>query len=324
MTLAQIIEHRNRSANDNPYGRMAFIEAGEFAMGSDRHYPEEAPSHRVAVAGFWIDRFPVTNEDFSRFVHDTAHVTVAERDADPADYAGARDDLLVASSVVFRRPKSQVDMANPYNWWRYVPGANWRHPDGPRSTLKGKGRHPVVHVAYEDALAFARWAGKDLPTEAEWEYAARGGLEAQDYAWGSELEPDGRVMANTWHGEFPYRRVPEDHETTSPVGSFPPNGHGLFDMIGNVWEWTSDWYAARHNAPVSSCCSGASTARGAAREASFDPRTPHVKIPRKVMKGGSFLCAPNYCRRYRPAARMAQPIDTSTCHLGFRCVVRHG
>ena len=301
---------------------MVWIEGGSFIMGSDHHYAEEAPAHAVTVDGFFIDRNPVTNEEFSRFVHETRHVTLAERAPDPADYPDALPGMLVPASVVFRKPKAAVDMGNHYNWWTYVPGANWRHPEGPRSTLKGKAKHPVVHVAYEDAVAYAQWAGKDLPTEAEWEYAARGGLDQAEYAWGAEFMPQGRVMANTWQGDFPYRNSRTDgFETTSPVGAFPANGYGLRDMIGNVWEWTSDWYSAHHEAE-GSCCKGLHNPHGGDREASCDPLTRNVKIPRKVMKGGSFLCAPNYCRRYRPAARMAQPIDTATCHLGFRCVVR--
>ena len=299
---------------------MVWIAGGTFTMGSDKHYPEEAPAHEVSVDGFWIDRSPVTNDAFSRFVHDTGYVTVAERVPNAADYPGAKPEMLVAASVVFRRPKEGVDLSNHYNWWTYVPGANWRHPEGRRTSLTGKAAHPVVHVAYEDAAAYASWAGKDLPTEAEWEFAARGGLEGAEFAWGDTFMPGHRQMANTWQGMFPDLHT-NGFESTSPVGHFPPNGYGLNDMIGNVWEWTSDWYETRHKA-ARSCCDGAQNPRGGERERSYDPRTPDVTIPRKVMKGGSYLCAPNYCRRYRPAARMAQPVDTSTCHLGFRCIVR--
>jgi len=300
---------------------MVWIPGGSFRMGSDRHYAEEAPVHSASVEGFWIDRHPVTNQQFSRFVHDTGYVTLAERIPRAEDYPNAKPEFLIAGSVVFRQQKTRVDMGNCYNWWTYVPGANWRHPDGPRSTLKGKAKHPVVHVAHEDVLAYAKWAGKQLPTEAEWEFAARGGLDGAEFAWGDELMPGGRIMANTWQGEFPYlNRAIDGFDGTSPVGSFPPNGYGLVDMIGNVWEWTSDWYQERH-AAVSSCCSSGDSLRGGEREQSFDPQTPDLKIPRKVIKGGSYLCAPNYCRRYRPAARMPQPIDTSTCHLGFRCIL---
>jgi formylglycine-generating enzyme required for sulfatase activity len=214
-----------------------------------------------------------------------------------------------------------VDLRNPHNWWTYVAGADWRHPRGPRSSLQGLWDHPVVHVAFEDAEAYARWIGKDLPTEAEWELAARGGLDGAEFVWGDELAPDGKFQANTWQGEFPWQNTNEDgYEWTAPVGSFAPNGFGLHEMAGNVWEWTTDWYSSSHDGGAAACCAP-SNPRGGTLEESFDPTQP-IKIPRKVMKGGSYLCAPNYCRRYRPAARMAQPIDTSTCHLGFRCIVR--
>ena len=300
---------------------MSFIPGRTFRMGSDAHYPEEAPSHDVTVTGFWIDQHPVTNRDFRRFVDETGYVTSAEKPASAEDYPGAKPEMLVPSSVVFQKPRGVVDMRSHYNWWGYVAGASWRHPQGPGSSLKGLADHPVVHVAYEDALAYATWAQKELPTEAEWELAARGGLEGMEFAWGSDLTPGGRIMANTWQGEFPHKkRKHKKYEWTSPVGSFPANGYGVFDMIGNVWEWTSDYYEP-HFAKPQGCC-GQIDPRGAEREASIDPRSPGVSIPTRVMKGGSHLCAPNYCRRYRPAARMAQPIDTSTSHLGFRCVVR--
>jgi formylglycine-generating enzyme required for sulfatase activity len=299
---------------------MVWVAGASFVMGSDNHYPEEGPAHEVSVDGFWIDATPVTNAQFQRFVATTGHVTVAEQTPNAADYPGAKPELLVPASAVFRRPEQRVDLRNHYNWWTYVPGADWRHPRGPESSLDGLDDHPVVHVAYADAAAYARWAGKKLPTEAEWEMAARGGL-ATEYAWGSELNPEGLFMANTWQGEFPIENLMSDgFETTSPVRHFPANGFGLYDMIGNVWEWTTDWYSTRHRAKGHGCCVLVNP-RGGERETSYDPQIP-VRIPRKVMKGGSYLCAPNYCRRYRPAARMAQPIDTSTCHLGFRCVIR--
>jgi formylglycine-generating enzyme required for sulfatase activity len=226
-------------------------------------------------------------------VKETGHVTLAERHASAEDYPGADPERLVPSSSVFVRPSQRVPLTDAYQWWEYVPGADWRHPRGPETSAKRLSKHPVVHIAYEDAEAYAVWAGKRLPTEAEWEFAARGGLEGATYAWGNELTPDGRYMANTWQGEFPVtNELLDGYEWTAPVGSFPPNGYGLYEMTGNVWEWTCDRYAT--NEP----------------------------IPRMVTKGGSFLCAANYCRRYRPAARMAQAIDTSTCHLGLRCVVR--
>jgi formylglycine-generating enzyme required for sulfatase activity len=290
-------------------------------MGSDSHYPEEAPAHYVSVSGFWIDRCEVTNAEFRRFVAATSHVTLAERPANPADYPGAKPEMLVPASVVFMKPRQRVGLGNHYDWWAYVPGANWHHPRGPASSLHGLWNHPVVHVAFEDAQAYATWAGKALPTEAEWEFAARGGLEGAAYAWGDELAPGGRRMANTWQGEFPWQNLAEDgYEWTAPVGSFPPNGYGLFDVAGNVWEWTTDWY--QEHAKVKSGCCPLANPRGGAAEDSYDPQMPRARIPRKVMKGGSYLCAPNYCRRCRPAARMAQPVDTSTCHLGFRCVRR--
>jgi formylglycine-generating enzyme len=305
-----------------PQPDMVAIPGGTFLMGSNRHYPEEAPVHKVSVDAFWMDRHPVTNSDFRRFVQATGHVTVAERPPDPAAYPGAKPELLVAASVVFRKPRGPVDMRNHLNWWDYVPGADWRHPTGPGSSIEGLDDHPVVHVAFADVQAYALWAGKALPTEAEWELAARGGLDGKDYAWGDELAPGGRFMANTWQGEFPHQNLLSDgYETTSPVGAFPPNAYGLYDMIGNVWEWTDDWYTTYQTA-VKPCCGIPHNPHGGERAASVDPTVPEIPIPRKVMKGGSFLCAPNYCRRYRPAARMAQPIDTSTCHVGFRCIVR--
>jgi formylglycine-generating enzyme required for sulfatase activity len=309
-----------RSGRD-PRADMVWIAGGEFLMGSDQHYREEAPAHRVRVDGFWIDPYEVTNAEFAEFVAATNYVTLAEKTPDASDYPGALPELLQPSSIVFERPTFSPDLRNPYVWWRYVPGADWRHPRGPNSWVSTLARHPVVHVAYEDALAYAKWAGKDLPTEAEWEFAARGGLEGAEFAWGSELTPDGRLMANTWQGNFPQENLVTDgFEWTAPVGSFPANGYGLYDMIGNVWEWTSDWYE-EHEKHSGSCCSHTNP-QGGARDASIDARTPNIRIPRKVIKGGSFLCAPNYCRRYRPAARMAQPIDTSTCHVGFRCILR--
>jgi formylglycine-generating enzyme required for sulfatase activity len=218
-------------------------------------------------------------------------------------------------------PKHRVDLRNAYNWWAYVKGADWRHPRGPQTSIDGLENHPVVHVAYSDVEAYCSWAGKELPTEAEWEFAARGGLEGADYAWGNEWAPDGKIRANTWQGEFPIQNLVTDgFEWTSPVGAFPSNGYGLNDMIGNVWEWTSDWYQL-HTEAAQSCC-GSLNPKGGKPEGSYDPRMRNVRIPRKVMKGGSYLCSPNYCQRYRPGARMGQPIDTSTCHLGFRCIQR--
>jgi formylglycine-generating enzyme required for sulfatase activity len=300
---------------------MLWIPGGEFLMGSDSHYPEEAPAHRVRVEGFWMDRCTVTNEEFKRFVEATGYVTLAERPADPADYPGAKPEMLAPSSTIFKRPSGPVDLRNHYNWWVYVRGANWRHPRGPASSIAKLKDHPVVHIAFEDAEAYAAWAGKELPSEAEWEFAARGKLEGAEFVWGGELTPGGRHLANLWQGDFPYRNTMEDgFEYTSPVGFFPANGYGLRDMVGNVWEWTSDWY--QDHSKIDSPCCTATNPRGARREDSYDPRDLQTRIPRKVTKGGSHLCAPNYCRRYRPAARMAQPIDTSISHLGFRLIVR--
>lgn len=304
-----------------PDKNMVWIAGGAFRMGSDEHYPEEAPAHQVTVDGFWVDAYPVTNLQFGRFAKATGYVTLAERIPHAADYPGAKPEMLVPGAVVFIRPPRRVDLNNHYNWWHWVPGANWRHPEGPGSTLNGRERHPVVQIAWEDAAAYAAWAGKSLPTEAEWEFAARGGLDGAEYAWGNELMPNGRPRANTWQGEFPHENTMLDkYERTSPVGAFPANGYGLYDMIGNVWELTDDWYSLQHE--VSCACCTIDNPRGGGREQSYDPQQPGSPIPRKVMKGGSFLCAPNYCRRYRPAARMAQPLDTSTCHAGFRCIVR--
>ncbi|WP_396617489.1 formylglycine-generating enzyme family protein [Lysobacter soli] len=299
---------------------MVWIPGGTFLMGSDHHYPEEAPAHKVKVDAFWMDEHAVTNDQFARFVAQTGYVTSAERPAKAEDYPGADPAMLAPASVVFIPPAGPVDLRNPYQWWHYVAGANWRHPRGPDSSIADLGDHPVVHVAFEDALAYARWAGKDLPTEAEWEFAARGGLHAAEYVWGDELTPGGVHLANTWQGVFPHENLVVDgHRWTAPVRSYPANGYGLYEMAGNVWEWTTDWYRSGHQS-THACCT-VDNPRGATLEQSLDPHNP-ARIPRRVMKGGSHLCAPNYCRRYRPAARMAQPVDTATCHLGLRCIVR--
>jgi len=305
---------------------MRHLPGGVFAMGSNRFYPEEAPVQRVRVDSFWIDETPVTNRDYARFVAATGHRTLAETAPDPADYPGMSIELAQPGSLVFRSPVGPVDPGDFTRWWEFRLGADWRRPLGPGSSIEGLEDHPVVHIAYADAEAYAAWAGKSLPTEAEWEYAARGGLDGADYAWGDDLEPDGLRRANYWQGEFPYDddRPRDGRVRTTPVGTYPPNGYGLFDMIGNVWEWTSDWWSLPKLAKKrfkGACCVPANP-RGGKERQSYDPCTPDIRIPRKVLKGGSHLCAANYCQRYRPAARHPEPIDTSTSHLGFRCIVR--
>jgi formylglycine-generating enzyme required for sulfatase activity len=313
------LDNADASAPEN----MVFIPGGTFAMGSDEHYPEEAPVHRVGVDGFWIDRTPVTNRQFKEFVRSTGYVTWAEIPPDPKDYPGALPHMLYAGSLVFVQQPRVTNLQDWSQWWTFLKGANWRRPAGPKSNINTLDNHPVVHVAYRDVEAYATWAGKELPTEAEWEFAARGGLDGAEYAWGAEFTPDGRYMANTWQGEFPRQNLNQDgYERTSPVTAFPPNGYGIHDMIGNVWEWTADWYSQKHTADAPKACCVPQNPRGGREEQSRDPRQPEIEIPRRVLKGGSHLCAPNYCRRYRPAARHAEQIDTSTSHVGFRCVKR--
>jgi formylglycine-generating enzyme required for sulfatase activity len=322
MTVDRNTSASRSTGTKRPADGMVWIPGGEFLMGSDGHYEEEAPAHKVRVDGFWIDRHTVTNREFRRFVDATGHVTLAERPVDPEEYPGADPSKLAPASVVFRKAPKGVDLRR-VTWWDYVPGADWRHPRGPASSLQGLWDHPVVQVSFDDAMAYAAWAGKTLPTEAEWECAARGGLEGAEYVWGGELYPGGTSMANTWQGEFPWQNLVEDgYEWTAPVGTFPPNGFGLYDMAGNVWQWTTDWYQS-HGKITKACCT-MENPRGGAREDSIDPRVANLKIARKVIKGGSYLCAPNYCRRYRPAARMAQEVNSATCHIGIRCIVRPG
>jgi formylglycine-generating enzyme required for sulfatase activity len=301
---------------------MISLPGGEFTMGSDEFYPEERPVRRVEVDAFAIDAHPVTNEEFGRFVHATGYVTVAERPIDPAQYPGALPELCVPGSLVFQPTGGPVDLRDWSQWWAWTPGACWRYPLGPESSLEGLDSHPVVHVAFEDAEAYACWAGKTLPSEAEWEFAARGGLDGAAFTWGDEMLPGGRHMANTWQGEFPWQNLADDgYVRTSPVGSFPANGYGLSDMAGNVWEWTLDWYTPKPGVVSAPCCGGARP-RAVSVEESYDSNQPQFRIPRKVLKGGSHLCAPNYCLRFRPAARQPQMIDTAMSHLGFRCI-RH-
>jgi formylglycine-generating enzyme required for sulfatase activity len=302
---------------------MVWISGGTFQIGSNDFYPEERPVQYVAVDGFWMDRYPVTNAEFRRFAEATGYVTMAERSPNPAEYPGIDPSFLVPGSLVFQQPPHQVDLRDHRLWWRYMPGASWQHPQGPATNMDGLDDHPVVHIAYEDAQAYAAWAGKSLPTEAEWEYAARGGLEGKPYVWGDEFAPNGQMMANTWQGEFPWQNLKSDgYEGTSPVGAFPANGYGLYDMAGNVWEWTSDFFRPRHTEKsVKSCCAPHNP-RVETYDQNNTAHLPDAHIPRKVVKGGSHLCAPNYCLRYRPAARQGEAVDTSTCHIGFRCIVR--
>jgi formylglycine-generating enzyme required for sulfatase activity len=287
---------------------MTLVPGGVFRMGSTDFYPEEGPITTAEVDSLWVDDHPVTNAAFRRFVTDTGYVTVAEKAPDPRDFPDADPALLVPGSQVFTPTAGPVPLTDWTRWWSWVPGADWRHPDGPDSTLDGRNLHPVVHVGLEDALAYAAWAGKRLATEAEWEYAARGGLDGATYAWGDEFMPRGRIMANTWHGPFPYRNLsPHGFTRTSPVKRFRPNGYGLYDMTGNVWEWTGDRWTVDHvpAAETTSCCG---------------PHSGMGEHDRYVIKGGSHLCAPSYCHRYRPAARQGHGPRDTTSHVGFRCV----
>lgn len=300
---------------------MRWVEGGSFLMGSSHFYPEERPVRAVQVDSFYIDEHPVTNAQFAAFVAATGYRTLAEIAPDPKDYPGMLPEMARAGSLVFVPPVDPVPHDSYQHWWQFRFGARWDKPLGDDSSLDGLASHPVVHVAYVDAEAYCAWAGKELPTEAEWEFAARGGLDAADYAWGNELAPEGRMLANYWQGNFPSENLCSDGwERTSPVGTFPPNGYGLYDMIGNVWEWTADWYGVPVR-PHRSCCV-ISSPRGGSEQDSIDPSTPGSLFGRKVLKGGSHLCAENYCKRYRPAARHPQTVDSSASHIGFRCVVR--
>jgi formylglycine-generating enzyme len=291
-----------------PTDELVRIPAQTALLGSDAHYRDEGPARDVAVDEFWIQARTVTNADFAAFVDATGYLTVAERPLDAADYPGAPRENLQPGSMVFRRTTGPVDLRHLSQWWAWTPGACWRHPAGPHSSITQRADHPVVHVAFEDAQAYARWAGLALPTEAEWEVAARGGLTGATYTWGNDAERPGERLANYWHGDFPWRPEP-GYGRTAPVGTFAANGYGLYDMAGNVWEWTTDWYTASADG---SCCEADS----------YDPMQPQFAVPRRVVKGGSFLCADEYCLRYRPAARRPQPVDTGMSHIGFRCV-RH-
>jgi formylglycine-generating enzyme required for sulfatase activity len=297
---------------------MALVPGGVFRMGSTGFYAEEGPVVSAEVDSLWVDDHPVTNAEFRRFVADTGHVTVAEVPPDPGDFPGADPAMLVPGSQVFTPTPGPVPLDDWTRWWRWVPGANWCNPEGPGSSVHGRDLHPVVHVGLEDAVAYAEWAGKRLPSEVEWEHAARGGLEGATYAWGEQFMPSGQIMANTWHGQFPYQNLsPHGFTRTSPVMTFPPNGHRLYDVTGNVWEWTTTRWTSRH------------TGERAGRD-QHDPQLteaaccgPHTALresDRFVIKGGSHLCAPSYCHRYRPAARQAHGPRDTTSHVGFRCV----
>ena len=306
---AHLLRDRKTSTALSNREAMIWIPGGNFRMGSNDFYREERPVRGETVQGFWIDPYPVTNADFRKFVSATGYVTTCERPPEPAMYPDADPSLLVPGSSVFRKPHGPVDLRDNRAWWEYIPGADWQHPQGPGSSIKGGDDHPVVHVTYEDACAYAAWAGKELPVESEWEFAARGGLDGATYAWGEAFAPQGRAMANTWQGRFPWENLKLDgYEGTSPVDAFPANGYGLYDMIGNVWEWTASRFTP-HGGKISgkSCCV---------------PSEAGAHTARRVVKGGSHLCAPNYCLRYRPAARQGEAVDTSTCHIGFRCAVR--
>jgi sulfatase modifying factor 1 len=306
-------EARTAPAGARGTNGMVWIPGGSFARGAANGAPDEQPVREITVSGFWMDSTEVTNEEFERFVKATGYVTVAERKPDPAQYPGVPLDKLVAGAAVFHAPKEEVSLADFLSWWEYIPGASWRHPEGPRSNLVGKEKHPVVQVCWFDALKYAEWAGKRLPTEAEWEFAARGGLKGADYVWGQELVPGGRWQANIWQGKFPNSNKGEDgFLTTAPVASYPPNGYGLYDISGNVWEWCQDWYMPDYygtcpaeNPP------GPST--------SEDPNEPGVA--KRVQRGGSFLCNDVYCSGYRPSTRMKASPDTGLNHSGFRCVM---
>jgi formylglycine-generating enzyme required for sulfatase activity len=310
-----------------PPAGMAWIPGGEFTMGSDSDlaWADEKPAHRVRVAGFFMDQAEVTNAEFRRFVEATGYVTTAERPPDlneimkqlPPGTPPPPAEKLVPGSMVFRMTSGPVNTRDFSQWWHWTPGANWKHPEGPDSSIAGREQHPVVHVSWDDAVAYARWAGKRLPTEAEWEFAARGGLDNKPYVWG-DARPgaDGRWQCNIWQGEFPYRNTAEDgFERTAPVRSFPPNGYGLYDMAGNVWEWCADWYdrdlhKRRAGKPLVINPTGP--------DKTYDPMHPFE--PRRVQKGGSFLCNDSYCSRYRPSARHGCSPDTGMSHVGFRCV----
>ncbi|MGD9662864.1 MAG: formylglycine-generating enzyme family protein, partial [Porticoccaceae bacterium] len=295
---------------------MIWLPPGIFTMGSE-HFADAQPPHKVSVDGFWIDKTEVTNAEFKAFVEATGYVTVAEQALDPASFPGVPASTLVPGSLVFSPPSDAREVTGPGSWWQFLPGANWSHPEGSGSDLEGFGDHPVVHIAYEDAVAYADWIGKRLPTEAEWEYAARGGLHSKEFVWGDHRMPNGSHMANTFQGSFPVNNSKSDgYAATSPVKAFPPNQYGLYGMSGNVWEWVSDWY--RPNTYAVRTASGDPIVNPSGPETSFDPQEPG--IPKRVLKGGSFLCTDSYCARYRPGARGKSEVSSSAQHIGFRLV----
>ncbi|HEU5118605.1 MAG TPA: formylglycine-generating enzyme family protein [Isosphaeraceae bacterium] len=292
---------------------MVWIPPGTFWMGgNDPNMTDTQPTHRVMLDGYWMDQSEVTNAEFAQFVKATGYKTVAERKPDPKDFPGAPPENLVPGSLVFTPPDYEVPLENHYVWWSYIPGADWRHPEGPDSSIEGKDNYPVVQICWDDAVAYAKWAGKRLPTEAEWEYAARGGLDRKRYTWGDELNPKGRWMVNNWQGRFPWENTREDaFPTTAPVRSFPANGYGLFDMAGNVWEWCSDWYRPDYYKE-------SPTKNPKGPSSSFDPNEPN--LPKRVQRGGSYLCSDLYCVRYLPGARGKGEPSSAAPHIGFRCV----
>lgn len=311
-TTAEIITTECKTpVHGNAIDNMVWIPGGSFTMGSTDYYPDEQPLKKVEVAGFWIDKYEVTNTQFSEFVDATAYITVAERQLDPNDFPGIPTGQLKPGSVVFIMPTELANSGNLTQQWQFILGAQWRRPTGPDSNLDGKEHHPVVHIAYEDALAYAKWLGHKLPTETQWEYAARGGLEQQTYVWGEEFTPNSIWQANTWQGMFPVLNTEDDgYVGVAPIGCYAANGYGLYDMTGNVWEWVSDWYYPKHQEVV--------PATQGKKKTGYDPRQPNVPV--RVIKGGSYLCAKNYCMRYRPAARHAQETTLGAAHIGFRTV----
>ena len=297
---------------------MVWVAGGTFWMGCENcGMPDALPAHQVAVDGFWMDRTPVTNAEFQRFVEATGYVTVAERPLDPKDFPGVAADKLVPGSAVFRPTGQPVPLDNPLRWWQYTPGASWKQPQGPASSVKERADHPAVHIAFEDAAAYAKWAGKRLPTEAEFEFAARGGLDRNMYPWGNQLTPGNKAVANTWQGRFPAKDQGEDgYLGTSPVTAFPPNGFGLYDMGGNVWQWCADWYRPDHYAVVAAAGAVARNPQGPGD--SLDPQEPGAA--KRVVRGGSYLCTDQYCARYLVGSRGKAEVSSGTSNLGFRLV----